>query len=110
VAGTSQEWRKPHRGAFDWLRGEIDTILAAQGVTIPDDPAVASKTQPMDWHTRRMFSSCAWFFDHITGVEPKICIAHAVRACSLASNGPQLLVQLRARLVSAGADVSDLPT
>ena len=108
VAGTSQEWRTPLREAFDWLRGEIDVLLARQGAVIPEDPIEAARTQPMDWHARRMFSSCAWFFDHIDGVEPRICIAHAVQACRLASNGPQLIDQLRTRLAIAEADLSDL--
>jgi len=82
----------PLRKAFDWLRGEIDSILAARGITIPEDPAIAAKTVPMDWHARRMFSSCAWFFDHITGVEPVLAIAHAKRACELAGpDGVRLL-------------------
>jgi alpha-amylase/alpha-mannosidase (GH57 family) len=99
VAGTSQEWRTSLREALDWLRGEIDAILASRDVVIPDDPAVAAKTQPMDWHARRMFSSCGWFFDHIEGVEPGICISHAVRACELAGeDSSRLLEGLRRRL------------
>jgi len=98
VAGTSQAWRAPLREAFDWLRGQIDSILTASGVTIPDDPAVAAKTVPMDWHARRMFSSCAWFFDYITGVEPLLAIAHAKRACELAGpDGTRLLETLSSR-------------
>ena len=99
VAGTSQEWRKPLREAFDWLRGEIDALLVSQGAVIPQDPAVARKTQPMDWHARRMFSSCGWFFDHISGVEPRICIAHAERACESAGpDASRLREGLRMRL------------
>jgi hypothetical protein len=46
-----------------------------------------------------MFSSCAWFFDHITGVEPRICIAHALRACELAgAEEPRLREDLRSTL------------
>ena len=101
VAGTSQEWRKPLREAFDWLRGEIDTLLATNGVAIPEDPMLAMTTQPMDWHARRMFSSCAWFFDHFDGVEPRICVAHAFRACELAGpDASRLREGLRIRLPS----------
>ena len=99
VAGTSQEWRKPLREAFDWLRVEIDALLAKQGVVIPDDPAEAARSLPMDWHARRMFSSCAWFFDHFEGVEPRICLAHALRACELAGpDASRLREGLRSRL------------
>jgi alpha-amylase/alpha-mannosidase (GH57 family) len=101
VAGTSQEWRTPLREAFDWLRGEIDAILASRGITIPDDPAVARTAQPMDWHARRMFSSCGWFFDHFDGVEPAICLAHAYRACELAGpDASRLREGLMIRLAS----------
>jgi len=96
VADTTQEWRAPLREAFDWLRGEVDAILAKTGAEIPDDPAVAARSLPIDWHTRRMFSSCAWFFDHLTGVEPRLCLAHARRACELSGN-PKLLETLRDR-------------
>jgi hypothetical protein len=101
VAGTSQEWRKPLREAFDWLRGEIDAILAARSAVIPDDPMIARVSQPMDFHARRMFSSCAWFFDHLDGVEPTICVAHAYRACDLAgTESSRLREGLRMRLPS----------
>jgi alpha-amylase/alpha-mannosidase (GH57 family) len=96
VAGTSQEWRTPLREAFDWLRSQMDALLAARGLEVPDSPAVAATELPFDWHARRMFSSCAWFFDHLTGVEPRLCLAHARRACELSGN-PALLETLRDR-------------
>ena len=87
--------------SIDWLRGEIDMLLATNGVAIPEDPMLAITTQPMDWHARRMFSSCAWFFDHLDGVEPKICVAHAFRACELAGpDASRLREGLRIRLPS----------
>jgi hypothetical protein len=107
VADTSQEWRAPLREAFDWLQGEVDKILAKEGAAIPDDPAVAARSLPLDWHTRRMFSSCAWFFDHITGVEPRLCLAHAARACELAGgDAARLLKGLELRLGAAAPDLA----
>lgn len=99
VPGTSQAWRAPLREALDWLRAELDVILTAGGVPIPDDPALAATSMPLDWHGRRMFSSCGWFFDDIAGLEPRLCLAHAVRACELSgSEGSRLLAGLRERL------------
>jgi len=99
VEGTSQAWRGPLRQAFDWLRGEIDALLAGGGLTVPEDPLLAARDLPMDWHARRMFSSCAWFFDHFNGVEPQLCLAHARRACELAGReGSRLLAGLQERL------------
>ncbi|HEX9892272.1 MAG TPA: DUF3536 domain-containing protein [Gemmatimonadales bacterium] len=117
VAGTSQAWRTPLRQGFDQLRTEIDGLLAERGHVVPDDPIAAQRTLPLDWHARRMFSSCGWFFDDIAGIEPRICLAHAVRAIELAGDrGPALLAALRNRLSEArsndpnagtGADVLD---
>jgi alpha-amylase/alpha-mannosidase (GH57 family) len=87
VAGTSQEWRTPLREGFDWLRDRVDEYLAARGISVPNDPHEAATTVPIDWHARRMFSSCGWFFDSIDGVEGRLCLAHARRACEL--GGPQ---------------------
>lgn len=117
IPATSQGWRAPLRRAFDDLRSELDGILAADGTVIPDDPAVARRTVPLDWHARRMFSSCGWFFDDIAGLESRICLAHAVRAIELAGpRGQRLLGALRHRLseatsndpvVGSGAEVVD---
>ena len=117
VEGTSQEWRTPLRDGLNGLRDGIDQLLAQQGITIPDDPVAAQTTLPIDWHARRMFSSCGWFFDDIAGIEPRICLAHALRAIELAGDaGPGLLTALREKLSEGrsndpdggtGADVLD---
>ena len=107
IAGTSQAWRTPLREAFDWFRGEVDAILVSRGVEIPEDPAVAARSLPLDWHTRRMFSSCAWFFDHPNGVEPQICLAHARAGMRTRGSGrSRLLEGLRLRLRKAAGDLA----
>lgn len=117
VEETSQEWRTPLRDGLNGLREGIDQLLAQQGITIPDDPVAAQTALPLDWHARRMFSSCGWFFDDIAGIEPRICLAHALRAIELAGEAaPGLLAALREKLAEArsndpaagtGADVID---
>ena len=108
VAGTSQAWRTPLREAFDWLRGEIDAILAARGIPIPDDPAVAAKAVPMDWHARRMFSSCAWFFDYLTGVEPDLRSVMRVGPASSAgdASGSLKRSEIAGRLAGPSGDLA----
>jgi hypothetical protein len=111
VNGTSQAWRSPLRRALDELRGRVDALLAAQGRAIPDDPTVARHALPMDWHARRMFSSCGWFFDDIGGIEPRICLAHALRAIEYADgDAPQWLAALRQRLAEAASNDPEVGT
>ena len=117
VEGTSQEWRTPLRDGLNGLRESIDQLLAQRNGSVPDDPAAARTALPVDWHARRMFSSCGWFFDDIAGIEPRICLAHALRAISLSGEaGPEMLVAFREKLGEAhsndaaagtGADVLD---
>jgi hypothetical protein len=99
---TSQQWRAPLRQGLDDLRRGIDLLLGARGTMPPDQPTPARQTLPMDWHARRMLSSCAWFFDDIAGIESRISLAHAIRAIDLAGEqGPRLLAALRERLATA---------
>jgi hypothetical protein len=117
VDGTSQAWRTPLRQGLDQLRAAVDELLAERGLQVPEDPVAAAREVPLDWHARRMFSSCGWFFDDIAGIESRICLAHALRAISLAGDaGAALLAALREKLAEAhsndpeagtGADMLD---
>ena len=114
---TLQGWRTPLRAGLDELRGEIDRLLFARSLATPDDPGVCRSSLPLDWHARRMFSSCGWFFDDVGGIESRLCLAHALRAIELAGDErARLLAALRERLATAasndaaigtGADVID---
>jgi hypothetical protein len=114
---TLQGWRTPLRAGLDELRRDVDRLLSARALATPDDPAVCRSSLPLDWHARRMFSSCGWFFDDVGGIESRLCLAHALRAIELSGHErARLLAALRARLAAAasndatigsGADVID---
>jgi hypothetical protein len=56
----------------------------------------------MERDSLRMFTSCAWFFDDIGGIEARQILRYAARAIELAgAAGPQLEEQLLARLAAA---------
>jgi alpha-amylase/alpha-mannosidase (GH57 family) len=112
VAGqTSQAWRAPLRKGLDELRREIDELLAVRGLTPPDDALACRRQVPADWHARRMFSSCGWFFDDIAGIESRICLAHALRAIELTDeHAERLLAALRARLATAASNDPEMGT
>ncbi len=67
--------------------GQMDgpTFLAAQG--LGDLPAPAAerilKLLRAQFHRQRMYTSCAFFFDELTRVEPRYAIANAARAVQL---------------------------
>lgn len=66
-AESQQEWRAPLRSALRWLAGALPDLPEL----IPDRGA--------------MFTSCAWFFDDIGGIEPTQVLAHAAHAIDLVS-------------------------
>ena len=79
------------------LRDSCDYLIVLLAIAI-----TGAVITPLDWHARRMFSSCGWFFDDVAGIESRISLAHALRAIELA--GPdreRLLAALRARLATA---------
>ncbi len=51
--------------------------------------------------TLRMFTSCAWFFDDVAGLEPKQVLRYAARAMELAGDTGRLREGLLTRLAAA---------
>ena len=56
----------------------------------------------MERDALRMFTSCAWFFDDIGGIEPRQVLRYAARAIALAGDaGPVLEAAMLSRLATA---------
>jgi alpha-amylase/alpha-mannosidase (GH57 family) len=103
TAGTSQTWRGPLRAALDWLAEELHAIFAEEACSYFADPwaartAFGTLGAPSDLEVRarellelergalRMFTSCAWFFDDVAGVETIQVLRYAARAIELAGS------------------------
>jgi uncharacterized protein DUF3536/glycosyl hydrolase family 57 len=118
---TQQAWREPLRDALVALRDGIDStvhrlwpatggdIWTARDIAGPEldgapqlDPA-ARLLLEIERHLLAMFTSCAWFFDDIGRLEPKIVLRHAARALELlpATDRAWLEARLVATLATA---------
>ncbi len=58
----------------------------------------AAELLEMERDALRMFTSCAWFFDDIGGLEPQQVLRYAARAIALSGEAPRLEAKLRATL------------
>ncbi|HLB53488.1 MAG TPA: DUF3536 domain-containing protein [Gemmatimonadales bacterium] len=115
---TSQAWRAPLREALEWLSGELHARFEAEGTPLLKDPwevrnawvpgapsplsVRARELLEMEMNLLRMFTSCAWFFDDLAGLESQVCLRYAARAIDWA--GPEavaLHAEFRARLAQA---------
>jgi alpha-amylase/alpha-mannosidase (GH57 family) len=88
---------------------------------VPSSASVADRQRiaellEMERDSLRMFTSCAWFFDDIGGLEPQQVLRYAVRAIALSGEGERLGRMLRETLrlalsndaaTGTGADVFD---
>jgi hypothetical protein len=118
---TQQKWRAPLREAMDWLAAEAHRIYERDGgAALGDvwaardayDPHLGSPPGGRDVRTRELlelerhalllYTSCAWFFDDIGGIEPVQVLKYAARLVQLAgSEGPRLEAGLLERLARA---------
>lgn len=98
---TSQEWRAPLRDGLETLAagiteavqrhwpgagGDIWTARDIAGPNLdgaPQLPPAARVLLEVEQHALAMFTSCAWFFDDIGRLEPRIVLRHAARALEL---------------------------
>ncbi len=77
----------------------------------PEGGAEAFRLLEMERDTLRFFTSCAWFFDDIVGVEPQQVLAYAAHAIELAGpRGRTLEPRFRALLREAEANDPDTDT
>ena len=120
--GWNQEWRAPLREALEWLAGELHEVFEREGRRCFDDPWAArdaygerleaGATRGPDEEARRLlemerdalrfFTSCAWFFDDIGGLEPQQILAYSAHALELAGeDGARLRPRFLERLEEA---------
>ncbi|MDX1393820.1 MAG: DUF3536 domain-containing protein [Gemmatimonadota bacterium] len=74
---SSQAWRAPLRDALEWLAGRLDAVAS------PLDDPVAPAAGSMGNDRAAMFTSCAWFFDDVGGLEPEQALRYAAHAIDL---------------------------
>lgn len=97
-AGTSQEWRAPLRAGLEVMAAGIDAVVerdwpvelgdwhAVRDAAGPDLDGVADLPDTAlalldaERHRLAMFTSCAWFFDDLARIEPRLVLQHAARA------------------------------
>ncbi len=96
--GTSQAWRAPLRAGLQVMSAGIEAVVERDwpgetgerrevgdaagpdldGVTDLPDRALA--LLDAERHRLAMFTSCAWFFDDLARIEPRLVLQHAARA------------------------------
>lgn len=97
-SGTSQAWRAPLRDGLENLAASIRKVVSSAwpagagdrwdrrdqaGPNLsgaPGLPADARRLLEIERHVLAMFTSCAWFFDDLGRLEPRIALRHAARA------------------------------
>ncbi len=129
-ADTQQAWREPLREALEWLAEGLHGVFEAEGRDYFDDPWAArdaygedvaafgdpavdpakgasatgrrSELLEMERDALRLFTSCAWFFDDVGGIEPRQVLAYAAHGLELAGTaGDGLRTGLVERLEKA---------
>ena len=118
---TQQKWRTVLRDACDWLVGEIHTIYEREAAPLLDDVwAARDQYDPsgrgthdganqrvrelleLERHALMIYTSCAWFFDDIAGIEPIQNLKYAARAIELTGkDASRLEAELLRRLALA---------
>jgi alpha-amylase/alpha-mannosidase (GH57 family) len=110
-AGRPMRWRAALRDALDWLSAELHERFERLGRALFEDPwnaredlAVvegevatlarlpapgadrvrAAELLELECNALRMFTSCGWFFDDISGIETQQVLRYAARAIELA--------------------------
>jgi hypothetical protein len=115
-SATNQRWRAPLRKGLESLSAKLTTIIArdwpagAGGLhgAPPGHPGaeaspVVRRLRELERHRLAMFTSCAWFFDDLARIEPRIVLRHAARALDLLASPEESSVLERA-LVSTLAE------
>ncbi len=98
---TSQAWRAPLRAGLEVLARGVDAVVGrewpagggnwhdARDAAGPDldgpdhQPVVIRRLLEAERQRLAMFTSCAWFFDDLARIEPRLALQHAARALDL---------------------------
>ena len=86
-----------------WVASKVNSVAAgANGAVAESSARRASSLLEMERGALRIFTSCAWFFDDIAGLEPLEVLRYAARAIELAGpHGARLEEAFLARLAHA---------
>ncbi|NNF14164.1 MAG: DUF3536 domain-containing protein [Gemmatimonadetes bacterium] len=139
-ADTQQAWRRPLREALAWLADGLHSVFEEEGRQHFADPwaerdaygkvvarmgeMAPNKADPtgtpsdrarelleMERDALRLFTSCAWFFDDVGGIEPRQVLAYAAHGLELAgAAGDPLRAGLVERLRAAVSNDREVGT
>ena len=86
-----------------WVASKTNgSVVAGAGGTVGESYRSAASLLEMERGALRIFTSCAWFFDDIAGLEPLEVLRYAARAIELAGpDGARLEEAFQARLAHA---------
>lgn len=101
---SQQQWRTVLRDSMNWLAGEIHLIYEREGAAyfsdvwearhqydphseLEDTDRRARELLELERHALLIYTSCAWFFDDLAGIEPVQVLRYAARAIEL--TGPE---------------------
>jgi hypothetical protein len=117
---SRQGWRAPLRLGLETLSAELSAIIArdwpvgAAPLESPEQPTDTSPADPLlarlrelERHRLAMFTSCAWFFDDLARIEPKIVLRHAARALDLVPSDESALLETALVALLAEARAND---
>jgi alpha-amylase/alpha-mannosidase (GH57 family) len=116
---SSQVWSAPWTVRDDYIAVILDR--ASQHVArflhrhterslTPDETIVTLKLLEMQHHAMLMYTSCGWFFDELSGLEPRQVLHHAARAIHLARDlgwGETLEMEFLTRLAEAKSNLPE---
>lgn len=118
---TNQAWRTPLRVGLEVVAQGIHAVIERDWPTdagdpwvvrdsagpdldgVPDLPVTARRLLEAQRHALAMFTSCAWFFDDLARIEPRLVMRHAARALDFlpATEAGALDITLRGALKQA---------
>jgi hypothetical protein len=119
---TQQKWRGVLRESLDWLAGEIHQVYEREAAPIFDDVwearnqydpqgeeeganQRARELLELERHALLIYTSCAWFFDDLAGIEPIQVLKYAARAIELTgAEAPRLEAEFLHRLSRASSN------